>query len=140
LAGELDAPPEMMHRHQEGAKRTQSSQIVAAILGGTGLVALGVGSYFFATSFETTKTPQADGSVEESHGIKQGRIALGSTLIGVGFGLGIAGIVVAPSAGERAKADQAEYVFVPPEDNRDQVKTMVDKHNRAARDRCSAVK
>jgi hypothetical protein len=136
LSNELEAPPEMMHRHVEGAKRTQTDSIVAPILGGVGLVALGVGSYFFATSFETTKTPQADGSVEEGHEIKGGRIALGSALIGAGFGFGIAGIIVAPSAAESAKAEQAEYVFVPPEDSTDQVKSMVEKHNRAARDRC----
>ena len=63
---------------------------------------------------------------------------LGGSLIGVGFGLGIAGMIVSPDAGERAKADQAEYVFVPPEDRASDVNTMVDKHNRAARERCKA--
>jgi hypothetical protein len=129
---------EITQRHAAGVKRNDDKTLLAAGLGVAGLVALGIGSYLFATSFETNQTTAADGSPQESHDINGGRIAAGSILIGAGFGLGIAGIVVSPTAAERAKADQKRYVFTPPEDDPKVVADTVAKHNDGVRDRCQA--
>ena len=125
-------------RHAAGVKRHDDEQLLAAGLGAAGLVALGIGTWLFATSFDTKTTKNPDGSSEESQDIHGGRLAGGSALIAGGFGFGIAGILVSPSAAERAKADQARYVFVPPDDDFDAVKGLVGKHNQAVRDRCKA--
>jgi len=136
LSERLGASP-IVERHQAGVERHDQKQLLAAGLGAAGLIALGIGSYLFATSFDTKKTTASDGSVDEEQDINGGRIAGGSALIAAGFGFGIAGIVVSPNAGERAKADQARYVFTPPEDDPEVLKSMVDKHNTGVRDRCS---
>lgn len=136
LAERLGSSP-IVERHKAGVERHDQKQLLAAGLGGAGLIALGIGSYLFATSFETKKTTASDGSVDEEQDIDGGRIAGASALIAAGFGLGIAGIIVSPGAGERAKADQSRYVFTPPEDDPEAVKSMVDRHNASVRDRCS---
>lgn len=135
LAERLGASP-IVDRHAAGVERHDQKQLLAAGLGAAGLVAIGIGSYLFATSFETEQTTAADGTRDEEQKINGGRIAGASGLIAAGFGLGIAGIIVSPSAGERAKADQARYVFTPPEDDPEAVKAMVDRHNAGVRQRC----
>jgi len=136
LAERLGSSP-IIDRHKAGVERHDNKQLLAAGLGAAGLVALGIGSYLFATSFDTKKETASDGTVEDKQDINGGRLGVGSAIVAAGFGLGIAGIVVAPSSAERAKADQARYVFTPPEDDPEAVKGMVSKHNSTVRDRCT---
>ncbi len=135
LAEELGPSPLLLH-HTEPVKRYDQKRWLAAGLGGVGIVALGVGSYFFATSFKTETTTASDGSRDEKQKIEGGRIALGTTLFVVGLGLGVGGLIVNPSATDRARADQQRYVFLPSEDNPEAVKSLVGKHNESVRDRC----
>lgn len=128
---------EIIDRHKAGVKRHDDKQLLAAGLGAAGLVALGVGAYLFASSFDTQKTTKADGTVEEEQKVRGGRMAAGGIVIGAGFGLGIAGIVVSPSAAERARADQARYVFTPPEDDPKTIQGLIGKHNAGVRERCA---
>lgn len=137
LAERLGSSP-IIDRHRAGVERHDQKQLLAGGLGAAGLIALGIGSYLFATSFDTQKKTASDGTVGEEQKINGGRIAGGSLLIAAGFGLGIAGIVVSPNAGERARADQKRYVFTPPEDEPEVIKGMIDDHNREVRDRCAA--
>jgi hypothetical protein len=135
LADELGPSPLFLH-HTEAVKRHDGKRWLAASLGGAGLIILGIGAYFFATSFETVQTTAADGSRDEKQEIDGTRIAVGSILLGTGFGLGIAGLVVNPSAADRARADQKRYVFLPSEDNPKEVSSVVEKNNRRVRSQC----
>lgn len=136
LAERLGSSP-IIDRHKAGVERHDQKLMLAGGLGAAGVIALGIGSYLFATSFDTKTTTASDGSTEEEQDVKGGRLGGGAALIAAGFGLGIAGIVVSPGSGERARADQARYVFTPPEDDPEAVKSMVARHNSGVRDRCS---
>jgi len=130
-----DSP--MLERHAARTSRHDQKQLLSAGLGIAGLAALGVGSYLFATSFETRKTTRSDGTTSEKQEISGGRAAVAGIVVAAGFGLGISGIVVSPSSGERARADQERYVFLPPDDDPKEVARLVSRHNRAVRERCS---
>jgi hypothetical protein len=135
LTDDLGSSP-MLERHRARVERSDQKKWLGAGLGAAGLIALGIGAYLFATSFDTEKTTRADGSTSEEQKIKTGRAVAGGILVGGGFGFGIAGIVVSPNAGERAKADQDRYVFLPPDDDPKEVDALVSRHNQGVRDRC----
>lgn len=135
LAERLGSSP-IIDRHKAGVQRHDQKLMLAGGLGAAGVIALGIGSYFFATSFETKTTKASDGTTEEDQSVNGGRLGGGAALIAAGFGLGIAGIIVSPGTGERARADQSRYVFTPPEDDPEAVKSMVARHNTGVRDRC----
>jgi hypothetical protein len=135
LADELGSTP-MIERHRARAERDSGKKWLGAGLGVAGLVALGVGAYLFATSFETQKTTRSDGSTSEEQKIATGRAVAGGILVGAGFGFGVAGIVVSPSTAERARADQDRYVFLPPDDDPKEVGQLVTRYNQGVRDRC----
>jgi hypothetical protein len=136
LGEELGTSPEI-ERHSEAVRAHDRDRFIAAGLGGAGIIALGVGAALFAGSFETQRERQADGSFEERQQIQSGTLVLGSILAGVGFGLGIAGIVVNPSARERAEADSWRYAFVPGRDDTRAATKLVDRHNRHVRAGCA---
>jgi hypothetical protein len=136
LDEELGPSPEL-ERHAEAVSGHDRDRILAAALGGAGLVALGVGAALFAGSFETHNVRQSDGSLKEEHDIESGPAIGGGILIGVGFGLGIAGIIMNPTAQERARADSWRYAFVPDRDDVATVKALVRKHDERARSECA---
>lgn len=135
LEGELPASP-MLERHARAVHHFNNKRLVAAGLGGAGLVAIAVGTVLFVNAFETTQTRSSTGAISEKHQISSGRAALGGVLVGVGFGLGIGGLVVNPGQTERARADALGYTFLPPDDDLDEVKHMVGQHNEEVRQRC----
>lgn len=135
LSGELPASP-MLQRHQDVVRRYDTKRLVAAGLGAAGLVAIAVGTIVFVNSFETTRTTDAAGNVTEHHHTASGRAALGGVLVGVGFALGIGGLVESPDQAERARATALRYTFLSPDDNLDEVKRMVGQHNEKVKRRC----
>lgn len=136
LGEEVGSTP-TLDRHAGVLGRHQTDQWVGAGLGVGSLVALGIGSFLFATSFETKKNRRSDGSVSEEQEIKGGRAAAGGVLVGAGFGLGIAAIIVSPSSAERARADQQRYVYLPPEDDPAELAELVGRHNARVRAGCA---
>jgi hypothetical protein len=136
LGEELGSSAEI-ERHGRAVRAHDRDRFIAAGLGGAGIVALGIGAALFAGSFETQRERQADGSFEERQQIESGTLVLGSVLGAVGFGLGIAGIIVNPNARERAEADSWRYVFVPGRDDTDTATKLVDGHNRRVRASCA---
>ncbi len=135
LSGELPASP-MLSRHKQAVHHFDNKRLVAAGLGVAGLAAIAVGTIVFINAFETTKSTSASGAVSEQHHIASGRAALGGVLVGVGFGFGIAGLVVNPDQTERARADSLRYAFLPPDDKPGEVKRMVAQHNEQVKQRC----
>ncbi len=139
LATELPPSP-MVERHTTAVHDYDRQRLTAAILGGAGVAAIAIGTIVFINAFETTTTRNSAGALQEQHNLAGGRAALGGVLIGVGFGLGIGGIVASPSQADRARGDSARYTFLPPDDSRDDVTHLVDEHNEKVRNTCSAGK
>lgn len=135
LSGELPDSP-MLQRHEDVVRRYDDKRLIAAGLGGAGLVAMAIGTIVFVNAFQTTKTTSSTGAVSEQHHISSGAAAVGGVLVGVGFGLGIGGLVVNPSQAEAARATALRYTFLPPDDNLDKVKKMVGQHNAQVKQRC----
>lgn len=111
-------------------------QLIAGGLGAAGLVAIAVGTLVFVNAFES-QTTTVNGTPTEETSVNGGRAALGGTLVGIGFGLGIGGLVVNPSHAERTRADATRYVFFDPPDGRKSVEGAVQGHNERVRQRCN---
>ncbi|HMJ14944.1 MAG TPA: hypothetical protein VK524_26205 [Polyangiaceae bacterium] len=122
---------EMVHRHRSAVKGHDDKRLLAASLGAAGVIALGVGTLLFVSSFETKRS----GS-EESQELNGGRALASGLVFAGGFGLGIAGIAVNPSQAERSRADASRHVFFGPEDDPSQVQDLVVRHNKQVRERC----
>jgi hypothetical protein len=135
LGPDLGESP-MITRHAQEVRRHDDKRVLAAGIGGAGIVALGIGTVLFVSSFETETTTRVDGTKEESQVINGGRAAAGGLVFALGVGLGIAGLAINPSQAERSHADAWRYAFRPPEDDTEAVKKMVDQHNVGVRERC----
>jgi hypothetical protein len=136
LGEELGASREI-ERHAGAVRAHDRDRFIAAALGGAGLVAVGVGAALFAGSFESRQVRQSDGTLEEEHEIRSSTLIGGGILVGAGFGLAIAGIVVNPNARERAEADSWRYVLVPGRDDVKAVEALVVRRNQRTRAECS---
>jgi hypothetical protein len=119
-------------RHSEAVRSHDTKQVVASGLGIAGAVALAVGTILFVSAFGTERSA----SGEESQKISGGRLAAGGITVGLGFGLGIAGISMNPGQAERSRAEAARYVFFPPQEPKEDVAEMIGRYNQAVRDRC----
>ncbi len=102
----------------------------AAGLGAAAIVAIGVGTALFVTSFKTDPATQG----QKIDGTEAG---IGGALVLGGFGLGIAGLALNPGQTERSRAEAARYAFLPPKDPRHAVVTWTQSYNQAVRDRCA---
>jgi hypothetical protein len=119
-------------RHAEAVRSHDTKQLVAGGLGAAGLIAVAIGTVLFVNAFSTEHTASGD----EEQKVSGGGLAAGAITIGAGFGLGIAGITVNPGQAERSRAEAARYVYLPPEDPKDDVLAMTARYNQAVRDRC----
>lgn len=119
-------------RHAEGVKSHDTKQLVAGGMGVASVIAMTVGTILFISAFETVRTATGD----EEQKISGARAAGGGITFGVGFGLGIAGIAVNPGQAERSRAEASRFVYLPPEDPKDDVIEMTGRYNQAVRDRC----
>jgi hypothetical protein len=123
---------EMLERHAQGVKSHDEKRLLAASLGAAGVIALGVGTLLFVSSFESKR----DRDGEQSQELNSGRAVASGLVFAGGFGLGIAGIAVNPSQVERSRADASRHVFFRPEDEPSEVQDLVVRHNTSVRDRC----
>lgn len=123
---------EMVDRHTTAVRKHDDQRLLAASLGAAGLIALGVGTLLFISSFESSR----DAKGNETHEINSGRAAAAGIVVGGGFGLGIAGIVVNPNQAERSRAEASRHVFFRPGDDPKQVEDLALRHNERIRERC----
>ncbi len=128
LSDDMGGGP-MFVRHAEGVKRHDTKQVVAGSLGVAGALAVAVGTILFVSAFGTENNGQ-DQKIDST------RLAAGGITVGLGFGLGIAGISVNPGQAERSRAEASRYVFFPPEEPKEDVVEMTGRYNQAVRDRC----
>lgn len=106
---------------------------VAGALGTAGVLAIGIGTGLFVSGFGAKKVRQADGSIEEEN--DGSRIGAGGITVGLGFALGISGLVVSPSHAQRTQANATRYVFLPPTPPK-RVESLVEEHNKGVRTQC----
>ena len=119
-------------RHSKAVRSHDTQQLVAGGLGAAGAIAVAVGTILFVTAFGT----ENDASGRPVQKISGGMLAGGGITIGLGFGLGIAGIAVNPGQAERSRAEAARFVYFPPEEPKADVVEMTGRYNQAVRDRC----
>lgn len=131
LSDDMGGGP-MFARHSDAVRSHDTKQLVAGGLGVAGAIAVAVGTILFVSAFGTERS--ANGM--ESQKINGGRLAAGGITVGVGFGLGIAGIAVNPGQAERSKAEASRFVYFPPQEPKDDVVEMTGRYNQAVRDRC----
>jgi hypothetical protein len=132
----LDSPSIQQKRKE--LEPYDRKQIIAGSLGVAGLIAITVGTILFVNAFETTSTVDAMGLPREKNSVNGTRAGLGGAFVGVGFGLGIAGLVVNPNNGERTQARATRHVFFNPPDDPKSVEKLVGDHNAQVRSRCAA--
>jgi hypothetical protein len=135
LSDDLDRDPIVL-RHERKVRDHDDRRVLAAGLGAAGIIALGIGTALFVSSFETETVTASNGINEEQQNINSGRAVAGGLVFAVGFGLGIAGIVINPTQAQRSEADAWRHVFMPPDDKPEDVKRVVAKHNDGVRERC----
>ncbi len=119
-------------RHADGVRKHDTKQVIAGGLGVAGAIAVAVGTVLFISAFETEK--DAQGKPEQK--VSGGKVAAGGITVGLGFGLGIAGIAVNPGQAERSRAEASRFVYLPPEDPKADVIEMTARYNQAVRERC----
>lgn len=134
FADELGGGFDSFDRHRDAVQPYDRKRVLAGSLGGAGLVALGIGTYLFVSSFSSDAG--AENGFEEDQSVDTSRAVLGGVLVGVGFGLGIAGVAVSPDQAERSRAEAARYAFLPPDDSREAISGAVARRNQRIRERC----
>jgi hypothetical protein len=128
-------PSPLLAPHEAAVRDHDRDRVISTILGGAGIIALVAGAALFVTSFETTRSP----SGEEEQRINTARGTWSGIIIAAGFGLGIGGLVLAPSQTDRTRADTARYVFHPPQESEGQVSELVARHNLRRREACARI-
>lgn len=136
LADDMGTYSPTFERHSSAVRGYDNKQYIAASLGAAGIIAIGIGTALFISAFETKTSRNASGAPQEEHSVNGAAAAIGGGLVGIGFGLGIGGIAVNPGQAERSRAESARYVFLPPEDKREDVVNMTAKYNQMIRERC----
>lgn len=128
----------ILDRKEQELEPYERRKIIAASLGAAGVIAMTVGTVLFITAFGSEEKVNPDGTREEEQKIDGTKAGIGGALVGVGFGLGISGLVVNPSHAARTRANAARYVFLSPNDDPEEVNRLVSRHNTAVRRRCEA--
>jgi hypothetical protein len=114
----------------------RTRQWIAGGLGTAGVIAIAVGTGLFVSAFETTRTRDPlSGQTKEDNTVNGGTAAAGGITVGLGFALGISGLVVNPSHAQRTQANATRYTFLPPTDPK-RVESLVEKHNSDVRTQC----
>jgi hypothetical protein len=129
-------PSAMVERKRDEVSSYDGRKVVATGLGVAGLVAIGVGTALFVSAFESKMVLQ-NGTRREETGVNATRAGVGGAVVGLGFGLGISGLVVNPGHAERTRANASRFVFMDPPDRHEDVEELVEAHNVAAREACA---
>ena len=127
-------PSAMVESHEARVRPYDNKRVLAATLGGAGLIALTVGTVLFATSFHEVRV---NGDPEQRIDATQGTWS--GITIALGFGLAITGLTVNPSYPDRARAEASRYVFVPPHESEQDVTKLVGRHNDQVRKACRRI-
>jgi hypothetical protein len=131
LSDDMGGGPSFV-RHSDAVRNHDTKQLVAGGLGIAGAIAVAVGTILFVSAFGT----ETDANGRQNQKISGGRAAAGGISVGLGFGLGSAGISVNPGQAERSRAEAARSVYFPPEEPKEDVLEMTGRYNQAVRDRC----
>ncbi len=138
LAPKLGNGATTFGEHADIVRSYDANTWAAAGLGAAGVIAIAVGTAVFISAFKTKNTLESDGTTSQQQDVSGSRAGIGGGLVLAGFGLGITGLALNPGQAERARAETARYVFLPPKDPRENVVTWTQTYNQAVRDRCAA--
>jgi hypothetical protein len=136
LADEMGHESPTFADHSDIVRSYDTKTWSAAGLGAAGLIAIGVGTALFVSSFKTQNVRQSDNTIGAEQKIDGTEAGIGGGLMLAGFGLGIVGLALNPGQAERSRAEAARYVFFPPKDPRENVVTWTQTYNQAVRERC----
>jgi hypothetical protein len=136
LAGAMGKESPTFERHSSAVRAYDTRAWTAAGLGVAGLAAIGIGTALFVSAFGTRNVVNADGTTSAQQHIDGTKAGVGGVLALSGFGLGIVGIAVNPGQAERSRAEAERYVFLPPDDKREDVVQWTQTYNQALRERC----
>ena len=131
-------PSESVDKKREKLAPYRRRGYVAAGLGIAGLTAIAIGTVLFVSAFGTKRTIDAQGVAHDDSTVNGTKAGAGGITVGVGFGLGIAGLVVNPSHAERTESRADRYVFLDPPDNQKSVEALTKAHNESVRQTCAA--
>jgi hypothetical protein len=129
---------ESIQQKQDELSAYKRRQVIAASLGVASLAAIAAGTVLFVTAFgsKTVRDP-VTGQTHEENPIDGTRAGLGGATVGLGFALGISGLVVNPSHAESTHVDASRYVFLDPPDDQKSVEALTEKHNAWVRSTCA---
>ncbi len=133
-ARELGDSP-LVAEHSAQVRSYDRQRLASGLFAAAGLVVIGIGTGLFVSAFESRHVIE-DGVPTTRQEVNTTRSIGGAMVGGVGFALGIAGLVISPSHAERAEGEAARYAFQPPTDDRKTVRELVAVHNGRVRDRC----
>jgi len=136
LADEMGHESPTFAEHSDIVRSYDTKTWAAAGLGAAGIIAIGVGTALFVSSFKTKSITQSDGTPGSQQDIDGTEAGIGGGLVLAGFGLSIVGLALNPGQAARSRAEAARYVFLPPKDPRENVVTWTQTYNQAVRDRC----
>jgi len=137
LGSKLGSDSTTFGDHADVVRKYDTNSWAAAGLGAAGVIAIGIGTAVFISAFRNKNVRESDGTMSEQQDISGSRAGIGGGLVLAGFGLGITGLALNPGQAERARAEAARYVFLPPKDPRENVVTWTQTYNQAVRDRCA---
>jgi hypothetical protein len=124
-------PPPTQDRKVAELEPHDTRSYVAIGLGVAGTIAMAVGAIVAVSAFESRSTDSGD----ELH-VNKSKLGIGGLTVGLGFGLGITGLVINPSHADRTRASAQRYVFAENEADHASVVAYVEAHNRLVRELC----
>lgn len=126
---ELDPGQPIVVRKKDEVSSFHVRRYVAMGLGLLGAGSMAIGTGVFVDGFQTDAAgvQQVNGDV----------VAAGAITVGIGFALGIAGLIVNPSHADRTRANASHYFFDPSQDSRPDVDRLISEHDEWVRQRCS---
>jgi hypothetical protein len=136
----LDLRSPSVEQKREELASYEQRQIIAGALGAAGVAAIAIGTVLFVNAFNSQKTVDSMGVTHEDDSIDGTQAGIGGAVVGLGFGLGIAGLVVGPSHAERTRANATRHVFLDPPDDAKSVDALVEQHNASVRQTCAGAR
>lgn len=138
LKGAVESP--IIDRKIEETSGYDRDRIIAASLGGVGVIAMAVGSILFVNGFDTKTVPRENEIGEDTVNDNDAtQIAIGAGTVGAGLIIGIIGLVINPDHADRTRAEASRFAFQPDQDSPEAVRKLVNDHNRQVRQQCKAL-
>lgn len=132
----LQANSPLLEAKSQAVDSHDKRRATAAALGAGSILSIVIGAAVFVSGFESETVTQRDGTSSEENRVNGTRVGLGAGLTGLGFAMGITGLLLNPDQGERARVAAKRYVVAADELDAEQLGDLAERHNQAVRERC----